>query len=257
MAATNLRHDGMYKDGSNPENVEPVPALEWRSLDDMHNVVVYGIRASPAVTKLLAFLHVYNVPFKLKPGLNKKGSKYYKKIPVMDVAGRQVNDSFLMIKNLTKAFGDSGDWDEEWQSRITYEYQMSTVYAMDYPELKRMVTGAPHSDFPLPSCLLFLVKLIRPGSLKKLKALFDDPGRIEKLVDLTEFCKEFAAAMGKKPYFNGDEPGNVDISFYGVNARYVFANNDFILTPLDVAGLTPWLERMKQRVPLDKIFFKV
>ncbi|CAE8623084.1 unnamed protein product [Polarella glacialis] len=256
MAAKNLRPDGMYEDGSNPESVEPVPALEWRSLDDMKDVVVHGIRASPAVSKLVTFLCFYNVPFKLKPGLNKKGSKYYKKMPVMDVAGRQVNDTFIQIKNLTKAFGGSCDWNEEWQTRITYEYQLSTVYLMDFAEFRQMVT-TPNSDFPLPSCCLCLVKQIRPGALKKMKALFDDPNTIEKLVDLTEFCKEFAAAMGSKPYFHGDEPGNVDISFYGVNARYVFSKNDFILNPLDVAGLMPWLERMMQCMPLDNIFFKV
>lgn len=124
----------------------------------------------------------------------------------MDVAGWQVNNSFIMIKHLTKAFGGSCEWNEEWQTRITYEYQLSTVYLMDFAEFKRMVT-APNSDFPLPSFLLCLVKMVRPGALKKMKALFDDPNTIEKLVDLGEFCKEFAAAMGSKPYFHGDEPG--------------------------------------------------
>ncbi|CAE7239924.1 unnamed protein product, partial [Symbiodinium natans] len=88
---------------------------------DFKEVVVHGMRISPAVCKLLAFLKYYQVPFAFKKTFGKKGSKYYKKMPVMDVAGRQVNDTFIILKNMVPAL--AGSFDMEWETRITYHYQ--------------------------------------------------------------------------------------------------------------------------------------
>jgi len=239
----------MYKDGSNPENVDPVPALNWTGKDSFKQVVVHGMRVSPAVTKLLAYLQYYKIPFTYKPGAGKKGSKYYKKMPVLDVDGRQVNDTFIIIKNLVPAL--SGTFDAEWETRLTYHYQMSTLYSSPNADIAKNF-GGKNGDFPLPRCLFCMVfNFVRPGALKKLKAKMDDPNELEQLVDLTAFAKEFKDAMGEKPFYHGDEPGQKDISFYGVNARYVFCECSYVCGALESAGLMEWWKRMEELIPLS------
>lgn len=246
-AEKDLRADGMYPDGSNPEGVDPVPPLQWRSKNDFKDVVVYGVRASPAVTKLLAYLRFYDIPFTYKPGFGKKGSKYYTKMPVLDVGGRQVNDTFIQLRHMVPAL--VGSFDEAWENKITYQYQMSSI-VLSTEEFTQVAT-VKHSDFPIPSCLLCLVtNFLRPKGIKKLQEQFDDPNHPYQKVDLTEFAKTVAASMGSKPFFHGSTPGHVDISFYGVNAIYLHAEVQSVMRALTDAGLMPWVERMKQKIPL-------
>jgi len=212
----------MYMDGTNPENVDPVPALNWNSRADLKDVVVYGLRMSPAVSKLLAFLVYYKVPFQFKPGFGKPGSKYYKKMPVMDVNGRQVNDTYIILKNLVPALAGKNAFNVEWETKITYHYQMSCLYHPSDEEATANATGEG-GDFPLPGCMArCLLPMVRPGFLRGLEAKFEDPAALEKEVDLTAFGKEFASNMRGKSFFGGSEPCPVDITFYGVNCRYVF-----------------------------------
>mmetsp|Transcript_87166 Transcript_87166/g.202915 ORF Transcript_87166/g.202915 Transcript_87166/m.202915 type:complete len:262 (-) Transcript_87166:368-1153(-) len=247
--ASNLREDGMFPDGTNPENVDPVPPLNWSSKEDLKDVVVHGLRASPAVDRLLCFLRFYNVPYTFKPGKGKKGDKYYKKMPVIDVAGRQVNDTFIILKNMVPALSGAF-FHMEWESRITFEYQSSClVWPTDAEAVKNF--KGKGADLPLPGCLVgCILPRLRSGGLKALRARSEDPNDPIKIIDLTEFTKEFAAAMEGKQYFHGDEPGPVDVSFYGVNSRFVCFGVDTVVNALEAASLIPWFKRMEERIPL-------
>merc|ERR1712190_299456 len=61
-------------------------------------VVLYGMRISPPACKIRFMLNYYGVPFESKYG--KKPDSDYKKIPVLDIGDRQINDSYIIVKNL-------------------------------------------------------------------------------------------------------------------------------------------------------------
>jgi hypothetical protein len=63
---------GILSDGSNAENCEPVPALNWSSTSDFTNVVVHGPMFSFVVTKLRTFLVYAKIEYKHEQHLNDK-----------------------------------------------------------------------------------------------------------------------------------------------------------------------------------------
>ena len=172
-------------------------------------------------------------------------------MPVVDVNGRQVNDTLIIFKYLVPALAGSDAFNLDWETKIAYQYQMSTVYHLTNQEAIANFKGKG-GDGPLPgflaSCIL---PRIRKGGLKDLKAKFDDPNALEKEANLTVFAKEFASAMDGNNFLGGSEPNPTDVSFYGVNARYVFLKIDTIVGALDAAGLMPWFKRMEELIPLD------
>ena len=76
---------------------EPLP--EWTK-DDLKEVTLYGGILSPPCAKIISILHHHNINFTIAKG-KRKGSAY-KKVPILVLNDRQVNDSFIIIKNLAK-----------------------------------------------------------------------------------------------------------------------------------------------------------
>ena len=118
----------MLHDGSNPEGVDPVPPLEWKSKADLADVVLVNSAASPPCAKLRYHLAYNNVPYTLmNPAAFKKGkddTKDYVKVPAIFVSGRQVNDSYVITKHLALALY-GGKTDEVWDAKITFGLQLA------------------------------------------------------------------------------------------------------------------------------------
>ncbi|KAK3284627.1 hypothetical protein CYMTET_7729 [Cymbomonas tetramitiformis] len=120
---------GMFPDGSNPEGIDPSPAVPWNSKADLmnRNVYVYGSTRSAPSNKLCTVLLANDIPFQRvdcsAPAPGSVG-RFYRKIPIIVVGERQVNDSGIILKNLIPALAQSSpqmEYNAGWDQRITYE----------------------------------------------------------------------------------------------------------------------------------------
>ena len=122
-----VSHLQMLRDGTNPEGIDPVPPLEWNSKADLTDVVLVNSAPSPPCAKLRYHLAYNDVPYSLmSPAAFKKGKSVedYVKIPAIFVAGRQVNDSYVITKHLARALYGS-KVDEVWDAKITFGLQLA------------------------------------------------------------------------------------------------------------------------------------
>ncbi len=87
-------------------------------------MVVHGPAFSHATTKLRTYLVFASVPYtheqhlKAKPQGIKPNSSY-QKVPVIDVTGRQANDSWIILQNLLPAIGI--EMDPAFEERLVLE----------------------------------------------------------------------------------------------------------------------------------------
>lgn len=225
-------------DGTNDEKEDVSPPLEWKSSEDIKNAELYQMHGSPPCCKIRQFLFYYKVPFTT---INKKDKGSYKKVPVFKASGRQINDSYVIFKNLVPVLcGES--FNEEWQDKITYGLQLSIeADAFQTPsDMKKLMVGA----FGVPSCIACC---IAPSFGRKMsKGIREKNPNLPKSVDIG---KEFAAALAGKKFFGGEEPGQVDIAYYGT--LIVFQSNGTITAKehLDNSGLNDWWNNMSKVMP--------
>lgn len=243
----------MLKDGSNPEGVDPVPPLEWKSREDFKDVVLYGLHGSPVCAKIMAYLVKYNIEYKMVAGMGKPGSDY-KKMPVLDVNGRQVNDSYIIIKHLVPALTGQ-PVNEEWEAICSYQLGPSIEDNLT-PADAAVWMGSPYGfgppNFLLKCCLakVMLDNMIKPNIQKALTAM---PEKY-KLQPLSEFAGKFKRELGTKKFHNGSEPGNADISFYGVCLPFYFSGCEGVKGMISESGLQQWWDNMDKEIPMAKIY---
>lgn len=239
----------MLEDGSNPENVDPEPPLNWRSKSDIHDVVLYGGTASPHVNKIRSYLYFYGIPFTHQKAL-KKGSPY-KKMPILDVAGRQVNDSYIIIKNLIPAL--AGSFDEEWERKIAFKLAPSLEHNLSQEDFGNWAFHSKHG-FGIPTFLRCCLEGYIHGKVKSSLEEGAQKEGLMQIVDPITILREFKAAMGSKPFFKGNEPTQVDISLYGSMIAFVNAECETVKNLLPAAGLQDWWLKMESRIPRAKLF---
>ncbi|WP_320823680.1 hypothetical protein [Reinekea sp.] len=245
----------MLADGSNPEGVDPQPALNWTSQEALTNVVVHGPAFSHATTKLRTFLLYGKIPFTHEQHLKDKpqGIKPntdYRKIPVIDVAGRQVNDSWIILKHLLPALDLI--YHDEWERRIVLELDTSFKLhctGQDWARLAVATVGAP-----------WLMKWLIGPVLKRLEQKqarhnIAHVGLGHKEVDEIAFARDFKQSL-RGPFHQGDRPGHVDLSFYGFLAGYLYADCPIATDLIRQTGLQQWLDSMTSLIPLASLFPK-
>jgi len=243
----------MLKDGSNPEGVNPVPALNWQTKADLKDIVVHGPAFSHATTKLRTFLTFAKVPYrheqhlKAKPQGIKPGSAYTK-VPVIDVAGRQINDSWIILQNLLPVLGI--EIDKKWEERITFE--LDTTFKLhctskDWARLAVATVGAP-------SFMKWLIgPILKRMEQKQARHNIATSGLNHREGDEIKFAQDFKKSILGK-FHSGDTPGHVDLSFYGFLAGYLYANCPILTNMISKAGLEEWVEKMNTIIPLDTLF---
>ena len=96
----------------------PEPLPDWTK-SDLKEVTLHGATLSPPTAKIISILHHHNIEYKLDGG-KRKGS-VYKKVPVLVLNDRQINDSFIIIKNLAKIV----DGQELTPEEIEFEKEMT------------------------------------------------------------------------------------------------------------------------------------
>lgn len=246
----------MLGDGSNPEGVDPHPPLNWGSKDDFKDVVLYGSMASPLCAKLRAYLIMYNIDHKMINCMTKKGSDY-KKMPVLDVKGRQVNDSYIILKNMVPALTGVEAIDEQWETILSYQLAPAIEWSLSSADAVKWMSP-PHGFGP-PYCLLkcclasiIMNRVVKPNIVKARKAMPDK----YKEVSLGDIGTKLKTDINqkKKMFHGGEEPGPVDISFYSVCSPFYFSRCENVTSMISECGLQTWWDEMEKAIPLDKLF---
>ena len=217
--------------------------MGWKSVGDIKDATVYGMRASPPCCKVTALLKYYKIPFNFvetSPGkpITKGGS--YKKIPVLRASGRQVNDSYVICKSILSVVGK---FDAEVEEMITFCIQPALeMEAFKEPEdfRKYAVAAGFGVVHYVPG---FILGLLSPANMIKKK--YPD------LKPLVDYGKEFQSKMNGRPFVGGAEPSGHDISLYGTLYFFKKAKctkaDDFLKN----SDLQSWYDRVNAKMPPD------
>lgn len=242
----------MLPDGTNPEGVDPNPKVGWHKTS-LQDIVLVSAPFSPPCTKIRCHLSYSNMNYRIKaPAEYRKGKtpdKSYMAIPVIWVQGRQVNDSYVIVKSLVPPmYGE--EWTsvyDEWEKKITYGLQiaMEVESAEDPKSWGTILDGSGYPAFlaSLFGCCLPFPKFA--ASIRAERAEKDEA--YGPLRTMAEYCSEFRAALGGKRYFNGEAICPVDISFFGTVQAW--ANVPRVQRALRDSDLNTWFTRVAKRMP--------
>ena len=228
-------------DGTNDEKEDVTPPLAWQSKDDMKDAVLHQMHGSPPCVKIRMLLEYCKVPFTIANG-KKKGSAY-QKVPVMIASGRQINDSYIIYKNLVPVLCGQ-PFHEEWQDKITYQLQPS-IEAEAFVDHKGDFYKMGTKAFGMPGCIACCIA--GPMGRKMGNGIrAKDP----KLPPSAEVGKAFAAKMGADNFFGGEQPGQVDIGYYGTLVVFKWCDCTSVEAHLDATGLgSVWGSRRHPPLP--------
>lgn len=171
---------------------------------------------------------------------SKKDSKY-KKIPVLDIDGKQINDSEMIAIILAKILDVEYDGRELEMERLNTRCLMlacELVVMESVSELQKCACtmgGCLGSILWSASCCITCC--VNPG-----KALREKNSGLESV---SSYAKQFAGFLGSKPYLHGDTLGVIDCSVFGVLNPFRLSKSvafsDFILADERLAA---WHNRM-------------
>lgn len=231
-------------DGTNDEKEDVSPPLDWKTKDDIKEVVLHEMHPSPPCCKIRLLLLFYQVPFKVT---TKKAGGSYKKVPIMKASGRQINDSFVIFKNLVPVL--CGEvFDAEWQNKIDYELQPSIeIEMMSYSsDVQKFMS----KGLGLPGCVACCIA----GHMGRKFAKGIKNKNPDAPAESIQVAKQFVAAMGAKQFFAGDQPGQVDIAYYGTLLSFHSLGCSAALKHIQGGGLAEWWARMAAVMPnaMDK-----
>jgi len=211
-------------------------------------IVYYGADISPPCCKIRFMLKYYGLPF-TKSKHSKKPNSDYKKMPVLDMGDRQINDSAIIIKNLAPICAGRPLNEEELalEKLITYEVMLALEKCVassccNLCGCARMLPCPINVVFRCLSCCIACFK--GPGMFKD-----------KNLKSLPEYGKQLETMLGTKQFFGGDEPGIGDVSFFGMLVPFAAATNaaDKLLGD-KTSKLRAWHERMESKANGVNIF---
>eukprot|EP00403_Amphidinium_massartii_P037529 CAMPEP_0178436152 /NCGR_PEP_ID=MMETSP0689_2-20121128/34293_1 /TAXON_ID=160604 /ORGANISM="Amphidinium massartii, Strain CS-259" /LENGTH=248 /DNA_ID=CAMNT_0020058241 /DNA_START=1 /DNA_END=747 /DNA_ORIENTATION=- len=241
----------MLADGTNPEGVDPEPPLGWKDKSSFKDVELLNMEASPPCAKIRYHLSYAGIPYTVLTSSDfkkKYTDKVYSKVPVLVVDGRQVNDSYIIVKNLVPALYGT-PFNDEWERKTTYGLQLAMeVEAFeDKANWPILVTfgGAPSWVATWFGCLLPLPTMAR--GIRARRAKRDEmfgPLRTAK-----EYLDDFKKEMGSSTYFGGSAPGAVDVSVFGTMAFW--KELPLLKALLEDCQLTSWFQAMEEKMPKE------
>lgn len=226
-------------DGTNDEGEDLAEPLGIGS-GDLKDVVLYGTEFSPPCVKLRCLLGYYGMPFKEVQG--KHPSSDYKRIPVVELNGRQVNDSHIIYKNLVPLLTGAPLTDEElaWEKTITFKFQPAI-------EVELFGNGGDIARFArLEGIPKVLAQVFGPLLGLLIGNVFK--GRYDFELPSSTYGKEFREALDAKAFFHGDSPGPVDLCLYGTYAGLAESDCTCAATFLKESDLESWHQRMSTAV---------
>lgn len=246
----------MLRDGSNPEGVDPSPPLEWtRStfLDEGSRVVLANNPGSPPTAKIRYHLSYWRVPYTAQKAKEfyrgKTKGVDYTKVPAIRVRDRQVNDSYIILKNLVPALWGV-PFDDAWERKLTFGFQLAMEVEIfgDRSQWKPALRNFGYPAFLATLCP-FIVPFKRISTnVKAARTSAESVARYGPLRPAREYLAEFRSEMGAQPFFGGDEPGPVDVSLYGTLAMW-HPGIPGTVDMLADCDLQAWWGRMVEKMP--------
>ena len=217
---------------------------------------------SPFCIKLETWLRMAELPYRVKLCVDpRKGPNG--KIPFVEIDGRRLGDSELIIAELSGRFGidlDKGlDATDRaaahaFQRMIEEHLYWIAVYGRwmedgPFEVLKRAFFGK------LPPVMRQIAPVIIRRSVRKTFHA-QGLGRHERAVVYAKANADLTAIsgwLGKKPYLMGDAPRTVDAAAYGVLASIIDAELDTPVRPIGRAfeNLTAYTARIRERYFAD------
>lgn len=220
---------------------EHVTLPPWSNAD-LTDVVLYEGKASPPCCKIRAVLNYYRIPFERKEG--KKPDSTYKKVPVLMLNGRQLNDSFVMVKALAPVLMG------EQLSPELVDLEFITTYHL----MLSMEADTVDSCNDLCLCSSFLGGCMGLG-LCILSPCLPACGvsdtiraKTEDILSVEECVQKVLDRLEGKTFLHGDKPGIVDVSLFGMLEPFVQSKCSAGQKVLSL-GLANWHARMAQLVP--------
>ncbi|GAB5353883.1 hypothetical protein AAMO2058_000072400 [Amorphochlora amoebiformis] len=219
--------------------LEPLP--DWKK-EDLKDVVLHSHYISPPSAKIRVILNHYGVPYTVINGV-KKDSKY-KKIPVILLNGRQINDSHIIVKNLAPILDGKQLTKELIEIEDIFTYGAMISLEAD--------TAGNCSDLCKCACLVGGCVGCLLCSLSCFLCCFGKKIVIGKkdIKSVSAYGAILAEKLNGKPFFHGSEPGIVDVSIYGGLMSFIKAGNHSSEVFLE-SGMRPWYSRMKGKVTAD------
>lgn len=223
-----------------------VPLPEHWSKADLTDVVLYGSNVSPPSSKIRAVLCHYGVKFTNVNG--KKKDSEYKGLPVITINGRQINDSFIIVKTLAPILSQRLTPDLIEIERICTFGLMPALEAAVADDGKDLRKCA--SIMGCLGCILWTISccLVCCGTSKVIRKEYPD------LKDVEYYADVLVAKLGSNDFFHGLSAGICDVSLYGMLAPFVKAKVESAMGAKFFGrnkSLLNWLERMSKLVPMD------
>ena len=244
---------GMLADGTNPEGVDPVPPLSWSTLASLQPpVIVFGGSRNPPVFKVRLHLAYRQVKYRcVRRRGGKKATHLYGKIPVIKVAGREVNDSFIILKHLVPVLWGE-PFNEEMEGMLTFGLQLAMEAEIfeDPASAKALLRMARRPPNLYKHCCCCILPIGRKGAkfparIRARRALLDE--RWGPLKTLQQYLVAFEGRLqGGRFYAGRSEPGQVDVSCYGTMKMMELP---VLLRAIDRAGLAGWWSEMNRLMP--------
>lgn len=238
----------MLEDGTNEEGEDLAEPLDF-SREEIEYVLLYQQELSPPCSKIRAFLNYYGVEYKVENG--KHPTSNYKQIPVLEINGRQINDSHVIMQNLAPLLSGMPLTPEEvrWEKQITFGFQpaLEVEFCRDGNDIFKF-SGILGKRFSAGQ-LRFLIDLV-VGPLSFIvywvfKLRYPD----YDVVPTSTYGVKFRRALGSKPFFHGEKPGFVDLSLYGTYAAWNEKGCRTVQKFLIASDLEDWHARMVEAVP--------
>ena len=207
----------------------PIPQ-HWNCAQAISNegVVLYGMKPSPPCCKVRAILKHYGVKF-TEVSVMKRETGDYKKVPVITIGDKQINDSFIIIQILAQILESPMSEREKEIEKMTTQGLMLALEVSVMESTVSIQQCAPHlvENTCLQGVIWTLACCIPCcGLSSRIKSKFPN------LKSLPAYGHLYAKELESNPFFHGEQFGVIDCALFGLLENFFLAGNqgfyDFI-----------------------------
>ena len=202
-------------------------------------VTLHAMPLSPPCGKILFILKNYDVKFTSVSG-KKKGSEY-KKVPVLVIGDKQINDSEIITAVLAKVL------DTEYTQRESEIEKLSTSGLMISLELAVMKSTKEMQKCGcfLGGCIGYLLWTIACCVVGSGAAHASLSKKFPDVKSPSDYGKDYAVFLSTDLFFHGDKVGVIDCSLYGLLTPFSKCGNEAFNEFINADPLlAAWWERM-------------
>lgn len=223
------------------------------------DLVLYQYEACPFCNKVKAFLDYHDLPYKIVEvnPISKKEIKWsdYKKVPVLMVDGKQLNDSSAIINQLDSQIHPnkgrlSTDAEEEEKWRRWVDEHLVHVLS---PNIYRSASEALESFDYITTHGNFTTLERLTGKYVGAAAMYFVSKKLKKKHNITderaslyEAANTWVEALNNRLFMGGSKPNLADLAVFGVlrPIRYLQSGRDMVAN----TNIGAWYSRMEEAV---------